>query len=686
MHAWEPEKEKNKEVGNFLRKMWKSSSFSVLVQMLFLLSLTVPPMFRKSVYLFLLVVVATTTSFSQRAPDFFHKLESRKEFDMMKGEPLAKNFNGIECVKLVYAVASKKLYYLESKRYRWHHLFTKEVLGDLDDLDQFNQKNYSNTSSRKYILATFNYNVNTKNYFLQFAAADNPSDELINELVEKVKSSFFKQDQFKILLNSTVLLRRKKDLEKNHKIMTSDELFKNQGYQAIYRGKTTGILKFLDADSLKQNKNYSNTILILKGNSNMIPVCKGVVTTEFQTPLSHICLLTASRKTPCAAQKDIFSSNEFRQLENKYVEITVGKEAITVKPADPALIKTKKPVKKLKLKVDTLTTEIADLTTLSYKRKSAYGSKVCNLAELKKIKFQKQSLNTPAAAFGIPFYYYAQHIRKSKIDGLISDFLKDTVVMKSDSLIERQLKRIRQGIKNVPIHPVLLQKVTAMCVERFGNKKVRFRSSSNCEDEANFNGAGLYTSETGIPGDTSRKIEAAIKKVWASLWTMRAFKEREFFHVDHSTVFMAVLVHPAFDNELVNGVAVTKNLYRSYDFGFVINMQKGEEEVVAPKTGTICEQVVSYMNNNYADFYNKNRTADWISFSTLSPGVSLLSAEELMQLTLQLESIKKYYYDLYRLWGKVEYRDFGMDVEFKVIEGPDKKRSFLFKQARPYNN
>jgi hypothetical protein len=57
-----------------------------------------------------------------------------------------------------------------------------------------------------------------------------------------------------------------------------------------------------------------------------------------------------------------------------------------------------------------------------------------------------------------------------------------------------------------------------------------------------------------------------------------------------------------------------------------------------------------------------------------------------MQLTLQLESIKKYYYDLYRLWGKVEYRDFGMDVEFKVIEGPDKKRSFLFKQARPYNN
>jgi pyruvate, water dikinase len=636
-------------------------------------------------YFFLLFVFACGNFSAQRAPDFLHKLDSRKDFDMMKGEPLAKNFNGIECVKLVYVLAGKKLYYLESKRYRWHHLFTKEVLGDMDDLDQFNQKNYSNTSSRKYVLATFNYNVNTKNYFLQFAAADNPSDELVNELVEKVKTSFFKQDQFKILLNSTVLLRRKKDLEQKHKVMTSDELFKNQGYQAIYQGKTTGILKFIDADSMKQNRNYSNTILILKGNSNMIPVCKAVVTTEFQTPLSHICLLTASRKTPCAAQKDVFTG-EFRKLENKFVEITVGKETVTIKLADPALVKSKKSVKKLKLKVDTSTTTVADLLTLSYKQKSAYGSKVCNLAELKKIKHQKQNLNTPANAFGIPFYYYAQHIKKGKIDGLISAMLRDSVVMKNDSLIEKNLKRIRQGIKNVAMDATFLQKITTMCTERFGNKKTRFRSSSNCEDEANFNGAGLYTSETGIPSDTSKKIETAIKKVWASLWTMRAFKEREFFNVDHSTVFMAVLVHPAFDNEAVNGVAVTKNLYRSYDFGFVINVQKGEEEVVAPKTGTICEQVVSYMNNNYADFYNKNRTADWISFSTLSPGVSLLSSEELLQLTQQLESIKKYYYDLYRLWGKTEYRDFAMDVEFKILEGPDKKRTILFKQARPYNN
>ena len=170
------------------------------------------------------------------------------------------------------------------------------------------------------------------------------------------------------------------------------------------------------------------------------------------------------------------------------------------------------------------------------------------------------------------------------------------------------------------------------------------------------------------------------------MWSNRAFSERAFFNIDHSTVYMAVLINPVFDNELLNGVAVTKNIYRNYDFGFVINMQKGEEAVVAPKPGLVCEQVISYMNNSYADFYNRNRSADWISFSGLNANASLLSNDELMQLTLQLESIKKHFYDLYKMWNKKEYKYFAMDVEFKLIETADKKRVFMFKQARPYNN
>jgi len=90
--------------------------------------------------------------------------------------------------------------------------------------------------------------------------------------------------------------------------------------------------------------------------------------------------------------------------------------------------------------------------------------------------------------------------------------------------------------------------------------------------------------------------------------------------------------------------------------------------------------------NSYSSFYNDNRSADWISFSSLNPSGSLLTADELYKLTHQLEIIKKHFYDLYKLWPKVDYKDFAMDVEFKIIITPDKKHEIIFKQARPYNN
>ena len=642
-------------------------------------------LFREIIYFVFVLQLLVLSVRAQNKPAYLLKIDSKKDFDLLKGEPLSKNFNGIECIKIIYELTSKKLYYLDSKRYKWHYPFVSEQLGDDDDLEQFNVKNYSNTNIRKYILATFNYNVNTKNYFLQFAACDNPGDELINTLVEKVTATFFKKEQFKLLLNSTVLLRRRTDLEKKHKIITSDEIYKDQKFQSICMGKTTGILKFVDADSLKQNVDYSNAVLILNGNSNQLPVCRAIVTNEFQTPLSHICLLTNNRKTPCAAQKNIFDVDSLRKWKDKMIEITVSKDAVLIKGSN-ATFENKRPGKKIKLFTDTASKEIADLTKLSFKQKTAYGSKACNLAELKRVKYKGKEIYTPEKAFAIPFYYYVEHIQKNGIDKMIAKLLMDSVTLGNDSLLEERLKGIKSSIRKAPINNALLQKVNLMCSFRFGTNKTRFRSSSNREDEDNFNGAGLYNSTTGIVADSIKSIEKAIKKVWASLWTMRAFKERAFFNIDHSTVNMAVLVNPAFDNELVNGVAVTKNLYRSYDFGFVINMQKGEEEVVSPRQGVICEQVISYMNNNYAEFYNKNRSADWISYSNINANNSLLTADELMQLTLQLESIKKYFYDLYKMWKKKEYKNFAMDVEFKLIETVDKKRTFLFKQARPYNN
>lgn len=640
---------------------------------------------RKSCIILLLFCFFHVFVKGQKKAEYLNVLNSRADFDMLKGEPLNHNFKGIECVKLIYVLNTRQLYYIESKKYRYHYRFASEVLGDSDDLEIFNDLNYGNRPGRKYILATFNYNVNTKNYFLQFAAADDPSDELIAILVKKVEDSFFKGQNFKILLNTTTLLRRKKELGKKHSILTSDELFKNQVYQAIYKGKAKGILKIVDADSLKRTANYTDCIVLLKGSSNEIPVCKGLVTNEFQTPLSHICLLTANRKTPCAANKHMFSMDSLKAMENKTVELVIGNEGMSLRLADPTGTPAQQKKKLLKLQADTSAKKIADLNAISYKNRRAFGSKASNLGELKKSERLKQASYTPKAAFAIPFYFYLEHMRRYHIDSVVTALTKDSVCLHNDSLLDIRLAMIRGAIRKAAVDTALLNSVIRMCSKRYGKNKVRFRSSSNCEDEANFNGAGLYTSETGIVGDTVKTIEKAIQKVWASLWSLRAFREREFFGIDHRTVAMGILVHHAFDNEVVNGVAVTKNLYRDYEAGFVINMQKGENEVVSPKEGLTSEQVVSYMNTGY-DFYNENRSADWISFSSLNPSGSLLSTEELYELTQLLEKIKRHFYKVYEKWPQTAYKDFALDVEFKIIAGNDQKKQIVIKQVRPYNN
>jgi len=211
--------------------------------------------------------------------------------------------------------------------------------------------------------------------------------------------------------------------------------------------------------------------------------------------------------------------------------------------------------------------------------------------------------------------------------------------------------------------------------------RMRFRSSTNAEDIKGFSGAGLYSSKTGILFNDNKSFEKAIKKVWASLWSYEAYLEREYFDINQKDVLMGVLVHRSFPNEEVNGVAITKNIYRKNSHGFIVNAQVGETSVVKPEQGIICDQFICYPNS-VNNLYKGKTIVDIITQSNINDnGKLVMSDKEILSLANQLESIKKYFYR--HSYSSKSYTNFGLDVEFKL---DNKNRDLYIKQVRWFND
>jgi phosphoenolpyruvate synthase/pyruvate phosphate dikinase len=204
--------------------------------------------------------------------------------------------------------------------------------------------------------------------------------------------------------------------------------------------------------------------------------------------------------------------------------------------------------------------------------------------------------------------------------------------------------------------------------ESFGQAKVRLRSSTNAEDLPGFSGAGLYESLSAYGSGTAR-ASARIREVWASVWTFRAFEERQFWNIDHRAMRMGIAVNLAVDDEVANGVLITQNLANPGAPGMYVNVQAGEVEVTNPENGAIPE-VFSIIPAPPQQGFQIVRQR----FSSLSPGRALLDDGEVARLAMAASQVEQHFAS--------QYPDRPpLDLEFK-FHGSE--RRLLMKQARPY--
>lgn len=623
-------------------------------------------------YFFSVFLFLSTFFWSQK--NYYPQIQKKEQFIELQGEPLNDKFSNLKSVKVVWDFPNKKLYFFNSKKFKYHHNFCEDVLGYSKDLGIFNDESYNATNHRKYLLGNLNYLEKTDDWILELAASDEMNAEMISLFYKEVQKNIYFKDHFYFYLNTPRLIEMKEQGKIIIPSVYADFIFKNTTEQSIEQGKVVGILKKYDLLNKEKFHPKSNEIILINTTPEIIPNVKGIIVTEFQTPLSHLVLLAKNRNIPVYVITNAWNLTNINNLIGKKVEFSVFHNKYTLQETKLPITKDNRK-EQILLKKDLTVDYLVSLNEKAPKNGQHFiGSKALNLAYLKQISKEFKNFKTPEFAYAVPFYFYEQHVIENNLRPKIDTLL----AIPKDSLdaIRKQLKEIRKSFKNSKVNPKLVQEIENKLSQQQEYKSFKFRSSTNAEDLEGFNGAGLYDSKSAILGDSTKTVEKALLEVWSSLWNERAFLERELFNINHQSCAMGVLIHRSFPDELANGVLISKNIYRPEYRGITVNVQKGETSVVKPENDVTCDEFYAHNFN----MLSSKLSIDYRSTSSLNNRIPILNNQEINNLFHLSRKLERKINELWRE-NKINKKYQSIDLEFKIV---GEKRELYIKQIRAF--
>ncbi len=445
-----------------------------------------------------------------------------------------------------------------------------------------------------------------------------------------------------------------------------DDLYANIGYLPLNQAASFGRLRVLELDERPAVRD----IVICKVLPNEMPRVAGVITGVRQTPLSHVNLRAIQDKVPNAFIAEAWKSEKIAPLIGKYIYYEVNADGFEIREATLKEVETHfadlRPSKAQKPERDLSVTKILPLDDIKFADASGFGVKTTNVATLRTFGFPD---GTVPNGFGVPFHFYDAFMKHNGFYDKVEAMLKDPEFLNDQETKTAALKKFRDEIKKGEMPVWMMDALSELHSAFAEGTSLRCRSSTNNEDLLGFSGAGLYDSYTHHPDEGH--LSKSIKQVFASLWNYRAFEARDFYRIDHFATAMAVLVHPNFDDEMANGVAVTDDVVYQTVGNYYFNTQIGENLVTNPEEQSIPEEVLLdwWDSNNYRIVKTSNRTAD---------SGRILTDAYLRELNGYLGMIHNKFSQLYSPASLT--KDFAMEIEFKITS--DGKISI--KQARPW--
>ncbi|WP_405339058.1 PEP/pyruvate-binding domain-containing protein [Fibrobacter sp.] len=624
---------------------------------------------------------------------------------------------------------SAVVHFMNTRAYLLHYDFAKKVLHDPSPLAEFENEAYYDPAKNTVAGTLVYYPSVDSMVALTFFPTDCivPSQvAAVQQLIESrmlflaPKASEASKNRLFYMPSGSAAEKAAAEYDAEFKkadvpVYTHAQLFGDIAMQIMNTGTAYGTLRKLTAAELDTAIVSSHDILILETLPAEIPLVAATISKDAQTPLSHVNLAAKARKTPNIAFNGNDLPDSLLALCGKLVKLEVKANSYKVGVAtlEEAQEFWKKNARTpITLTYDLSDSGLVDFADLNFNSSKSVGVKAANLAELHKLLPD----NSPDG-FAVPFYHYSHFMDYARVteelceksfsdcgkEGRASGVCKQVknacveqlaepadasepkgaslrsyianMIARDDFAVDTRLREavldnIRYMFKHIPVDDDFGDALDAKVRKLYGVAGVRLRSSTNSEDLSDFNGAGLYksvkatTREKDLPSDE-------IRKVWASVWSFKAFEERELWNIDHMSVQMAVAVHEAFPDEVANGVIITQNIADYSVAGIYANIQVGETSITNPEGGELPE-IISIIPSTKGGVQSV-----LLQHSTLSPDSLILTDREIFELYQIVQKIQRYFAKLYN-----EYPDaFALDIEFKVM-GPERK--LVFKQVRPY--
>jgi hypothetical protein len=632
------------------------------------------------------------------SPDFAEALGCEADYDQLASEPPDSSIPGAVSAKtLVDRMDGDATYFMNSKKYCVHWEFAAEHLsGDglpiVPELGSFNQTEYY-SPDRRFLLGALSHYSGPDLWVYEISPYDNADADMIATAFRKVRDQSWLGDRLAFHPTSVAVETVAESLPADIPIVATEDLFAGIVYQPLNVGTTVGMLAFHTAEEVDGNYTNAREVVVLDDVPNDISIVAGIITANYQTPLSHINVLSVNRGTPNMGLIGAMDNPDLRALEGKWVELTVGSfewsvrevtsaeadawweahkpEPLTVQPMDLT-------VTDLRPVLDILDLENNELGPAISGAIPIFGAKATNYGALAEAEAGGAPIPTPPP-IALPMYYYDQFMK----DHGLWEMMEAQMALpewESPAYRETALEAFQEHMRDQPIRPELVADVVALAESIAPGENIRFRSSTNAEDLGSFTGAGLYDSETGDPSVADPEkdsVEWAIKKVWSQVWNPRAYEEREYYSMNHLDVGMALLVHANFPEEEANGVAITNNPFdpSGLEPALYVNAQEGSTDVVAPDPGVLPDSYLHY-------FTSPGQPIVYIQHSTEVPeGETVLTNDESYRLGVALDALHSFFMPAYG-----ESNDwYAMDVEWKVDDKYSTGTPEVFiKQARPF--